>query len=63
MTYHDSTREPRENEMGRQPHINWREFTNARLTFLYGQDHGVTRRGITDPDLRGWRRLGRGRAA
>lgn len=61
MTYHDHY-QPAPFAKGEIIH-SWRDFTNARLTWLYGPDHAETRRAATDADLRAWRRLGRGRAA
>jgi len=43
--------------------LDWAKFTEARLRWLYGPDHSIERRAMTQADLAAWRRLGEGRPA
>lgn len=65
MTYIDSTPTPAPYIGGHvlEDGHSWAAFTNARLAWLYGEDHATTRAAATAADLAAWDRVGAGRVA
>lgn len=62
-SYIDHYRLPQAGEKGWAIDVSWREVANARLRWLYGDEHVITRRAATQADIAAWNRLGSGRAA